>query len=61
MVIVVRNKRATLTFIVILDGDFEHRELNVLVLLNFRLVQCLVEERRVVIFISDSDANEFRY
>ena len=61
MVIVVRNKRVPLTFIVILGGDCEHRVLNVLVLLNLHLLLGLVEERRVVIFISDSDANEFRY
>ena len=55
------NKREKLTFIVILGGDCEHRVLNVLVLVHLRFVQRLVEERRVVIFISNSDSNEFRY
>lgn len=48
-----------LTFIVILGGDCEHRVLDVLVLVHLRLVQRLVEERWIVIFISDSDSNEF--
>ena len=47
-----------LTLVEVLGGDGEHRVLDVLVLLHLGLVECLVEVRRVVVLVGDSDADE---
>lgn len=43
----------------ILGGDGEYGVLDVLILVDLRLVQLLVEVRRVVILVGDPDADEF--
>lgn len=43
----------------ILGGDGEHCVLDVLILINFGFIEGLVEVRRVVVLVSDSDANKF--
>lgn len=48
----------SLTFIVILGGDGEHRVLDVFVLINLCFVERLVEVRWVVVLVSDSNANK---
>lgn len=45
----------------VLRGDSEDRVLDVLVLIHLRLVQRLVEERRVVIFVGNPNADELGY
>jgi len=47
-----------LTFIVILGGDSKDGVLNILIFIHFRLVECLVEVRWVVILVSDADPDE---
>lgn len=55
------RQAAVLTFVVVLGGDSEDGMLDVLVLVHFRLVQRLVEERGIVILVGDPNADELRY
>jgi hypothetical protein len=55
------RQAVTLTFVVVLGGDGEDGVLDVFILVNFRLVQRLVEERWVVILVGDANADELGY
>lgn len=49
-----------LTFIMILGRHCQHSVLNVLILVNFSLVELLVKVGRVVVLVGDANSNEFR-
>lgn len=51
-------KIKVLTFIVVFGGDSEDCMLYIFILVDFRLVQLLVEVRRVVILVGDANADE---
>lgn len=49
---------ASLTFVLVVGSDGQNGVLDVLVLVDLRLVQVFVEERRVVVLVGDPDADE---
>lgn len=55
----VNNLCIILTLIVIFGGDSKNGMLNIFIFINFSLVECLIKIWWIVVFISNTNTNEF--